>query len=285
MINSHIVGCVGGQGDGAIQQGVGAWSGDRDCRWRGVDLNELAVHGLGVADLVVRPVLDCRRRGDREGSIVDGAVRQAGVSAISCIANGGDARAASIVGCRKVDRDRPVVVARAAGAAVAGDGTRRGGRVDLEQRCVDRLGIASVVVRPVLDRRRRGDREGSAVDGAVGRTRVGSVGRVDDLGDARAASIVGCRKVDRDRPVVVARVAGAAVAGDGTRRGGRVDLEQRCVDRLGIASVVVRPVLDRRRRGDREGSAVDGAVGRTRVGSVGRVDDLGDARAARVIYS
>ncbi len=64
-----------------------------------------------------------------------------------------------------------------------------------------------------------------------------------------------------------------------------LDLNELAVDRLDIASVIVRPVLDRRRRGNRERSIVDGAVGRARVGSVGRVDDLGDARATRVIYS
>ncbi len=144
---------------------------------------------------------------------------------------------------------------------------------------VDGFGIASVIVRPVLDGFGRRYRERADVDVPVRQTWVAAVGRVADRRDP--VGCVSCRKADRDRPVVVARVAGAAVAGDGTRRGGRVDLNELAVDGLSVACIVVRPVLDGGCSGERSG--VHSSIRQAGVTAVGRVDDLGDARASQVV--
>src|SRR5207247_648499 len=119
---------------------------------------------------------------------------------------------------READGDRGVVVASAAGATVAGDGTGR-------RRCVgqgvvdgDCRGGGGRGLRGGVVGRRRGRGRARAGSGASRRGGCAAVGGVDDLGDTRTARVVQGREADGDRGVVGAARAGRAVAGDGTGR-------------------------------------------------------------------
>ena len=153
----------------------------------------------------------------------------------------------------------------------------------MNQRRVDRLGVAGDVVGAVLDSGRRGKRERARVDGAVRLRGIRAVGCVDDLGDARAAD-VGRRQRHRHGGAVEAGRTRGPVAANRRRGRDRVDLQELAVRRFGVAGDVEGPVLDGRSgRRDGERARVDVACRRRRSRAVGRVADLRDTRAAAVV--
>src|SRR5207249_1685310 len=96
-------------------------------------------------------------------------------------------------------------------------------RIDTNELRTDRLLVPDPVVGAEADGRRRRYAEGRRVDAAVRGARVGAVGRVADLGQARGR--VRCRQRHGDTRRVPARRTGGAVAGDRARRRGRVRVD------------------------------------------------------------